>query len=99
MTECRRSVAKNLEGKALGDFVLKSTMLDELYRRTGELEETIDALDDSIEFAQSNGLDELAGKMCASRNQLNLERLNLDIELHKLELELDEFEKVRMLTK
>ena len=48
---------------------------------------------------ESIGLDKLASDMCASRNRLNLERLELETQIHKLELELIEFEKTRMLTR
>lgn len=89
----------NLESDALAEYVSKADVLDKLYHRVGELEETLDALDHDIEYTIDIGLDELASNMCESRNHLNLERLNLDIEIHKLELELDEFEKSRMLTK
>lgn len=90
---------KNLEGEALVEYVSKAQVLDDLYHRVGELEETIEALDANIENTESIGLDELASDMCASRNRLNLERLELETQIHKLELELVEFEKVRMLTK
>lgn len=90
---------KNLEGEALVEYVSKAQVLDDLYHRVGELEETIEALDDNIENTESIGLDELASDMCASRNRLNLERLELETQIHKLELELIEFEKVRMLTR
>ena len=90
---------KNLEGDALKEYVAKFEVLDDLYHRVGELEDTIEALDENIEHTTSIGLDELASDMCASRNHLNLERLNLEERIHKLELELIEFEKVRMHTK
>jgi len=85
----------NLESDALAEYVAKAQVLDELYHRVGELEDTLDALDHNIEYTIDIGLDDIASEMCASRNQLNLERLNLDVQVHKLELELDEFEKVR----
>lgn len=90
---------RNLDAEDLAEFTAKASVLDELYHRVGELEETIDALDENIDYTMSVGLDELASQMCESRNKLNIERLNLDIEIHKLELDLDEFEKVRMMTR
>ena len=90
---------RNLDADALAEFTKKAQVLDDLYHRVGELEETIDALDENIDYTMSIGLDELASQMCESRNKLNIERLNLDIEIHKLELDLDEFEKVRMITR
>jgi hypothetical protein len=90
---------RNLDAEALAEFTAKASVLDELYHRVGELEETLDALDHDIEYTTDIGLDELASQMCKSRNKLNIERLNLDIEIHKLELDLDEFEKIRMMTR
>lgn len=90
---------RNLDAEALAEFTAKASVLDELYHRVGELEETIDALDENIDYTMSVGLDELASQMCESRNKLNIERLNLDIEIHKLELDMDEFEKIRMMTR
>ena len=90
---------RNLDAEALAEFTAKASVLDGLYHRVGELEETLDALDHDIEYTIDIGLDELASQMCESRNKLNIERLNLDIEIHKLELDLDEFEKIRMMTR
>ena len=90
---------KNLEGEALLEFTSKAQVLDDLYHRVGELEDTIEALDKDIDFALSIGLDDCVNQMCESRNRLNLVRLDLDIKVHELELELDNFEKVRMHTK
>ena len=90
---------RNLEAEALSEFTTKASVLNDLYHRVGELEETIDALDENIDYTMSVGLDELASLMCESRNRLNIERLNLDIEIHKLELDLDEFERNRMMTR
>ena len=90
---------RNLDAEALAEFTAKASVLDGLYHRVGELEETLDALDKDIEYTTDIGLDELASQMCESRNKLNIERLNLDIEIHKLELDLDEFEKSRMMTR
>lgn len=90
---------RNLEGDALAEFVNKSNMLDHLYHRVSELEETIEALDKNIDEAESVGLDEVADELSKARNQLNLNRLDLEVRLHKLEIDLAEFEKVRMLTR
>lgn len=90
---------RNLDAEDLAEFTKKAQVLDDLYHRVGELEETIDALDENIDYTMSVGLDELASQMCESRNKLNIERLNLDIEIHKLELDMDEFEKIRMMTR
>jgi len=90
---------RNLEADALAEYVKKAEVLDDLYHRVGELEETIEALDKNIDETIDKGLDEIADSLCHTRNQLNLERLNLEEQIHRLELDLIEFEKVRMLTK
>lgn len=90
---------RSLEADALAEFNSLARVLDDLYHRTGELEETISALDDNIETAEECGLDEVVDALCKARNQLNLNRLELEIQLHKIEIKLAEFEKVRMLTK
>lgn len=89
---------RSLAADALAEYVCKAETLDDLYHRTGELEDTIEALDHNIETAEANGLDEVVDTMCRTRNKLNLERLELEIQLHKLEIELAQFEKTRMLT-
>ena len=90
---------RSLEEAALVEFTTLANVLDDLYHRTGELEETISALDDNIEEADRIGLDEVADELSRVRNNLNLNRLELEIRLHKLEIKLAEFEKIRMMTK
>jgi hypothetical protein len=90
---------RSLEADALAEYVKKAEVLDYLYHRSGELEETIEAMDKDIDETVERGLDEIADQMCRTRNALERERLDLEIQLHKLEIELAEFEKVRLLTK
>lgn len=90
---------RSLEEDALLEYVSKAKVLDDLYHRTGELEETIEAMDKNIEEVDATGLDEIVEALCKARNALNLERLDLEIQIHKLEIWLAEFEKIRQLTR
>jgi len=90
---------RSLEEDALAQYVEKAKILDHLYHRTGELEETIEALDKNIDEAESIGLDDVANALSRNRNKLNFERLEMEEQLHKLEIELAEFEKIRLMTK
>jgi hypothetical protein len=89
---------RSLEADALAEYVKKAEVLSHLYRRSGELEETIEAMDRDIDETAERGLDEIADQMCRTRNALERERLDLEIQLHKLEIELAEFEKIRLST-
>jgi len=90
---------RSLEEDALVEYVSKAKVLDDLYHRTGELEETIEAMDKDIDEVDETGLDEVVEAMCKARNALNFERLELEIQIHKLEIWLAEFEKTRQLTR
>jgi hypothetical protein len=90
---------RSLEEDALLEYVEKAKVLDDLYHRTGELEETIEAMDKNIDEVDETGLDELVEVMCKARNALNFERLELEIQIHKLEIWLAEFERARQLTR
>lgn len=90
---------RSLEEDALLEYVSKAKALDALCHRTGELEETLEAMDKDIEEVVETGLDEIVEAMCKARNSLNFERLELEIQIHKLEIDLAEFEKTRMLTR
>ena len=90
---------RSLEEDALTQYVEKAGIVDHLYHRLGELEDTIEAFDKNIDEALSIGLDDIANSLCEMRNQLNLSRLEIEEQVHKLELDLVEFEKVRMHTK
>jgi len=90
---------RSLDEYSLAEYLETAAVVDDLYHRIGELEDTISALDENIETAEHSGLDEVVEALCKSRNNLNLNRLDLEIELHKLEIKLAKFEKIRMLTK
>ncbi len=90
---------RSLEEDALLEYISKARVLDDLYHRTGELEETIEAMDKNIDDVEETGLDEIVEAMCKARNALNLERLDLEIQIHKLELWLAEFERIRQITR
>jgi hypothetical protein len=90
---------RSLEEDALLEYIEKAKVLDDLYHRTGELEETIEAMDKDIDEVDETGLDEVVEAMCKARNALNFERLELEIQIHKLEIWLAEFEKTRQLTR
>ena len=92
-------VRRSLEEDALLEYVSKAKVLDDLYHRIGELEETIEAMDKNIDDAEETGLKDIVEVMCKARNSLNLERLKLEIQIHKLEIRLAEFELVRQLTR
>jgi hypothetical protein len=90
---------RSLEEDALLEYTEKAKVLDELYRRVGELEDTIEAMDTDIDEVDETGLDEIVDTMCKARNALNFERLELEIQIHKLEIWLAEFERARQLTR
>jgi hypothetical protein len=90
---------RSLEEDALLEYTEKAKVLDDLYHRTGELEERIEAMDKDIDEVDETGLDEVVEAMCKARNALNFERLELEIQIHKLEIWLAEFEKTRQLTR
>jgi hypothetical protein len=90
---------RSLEEDALLEYTEKAKVLDELYRRVGELEDTIEAMDTDIDDVDETGLDEIVDTICKARNALNFERLELEIQIHKLEIWLAEFEKTRQLTR
>ena len=89
----------SLEQDALLEFVKTAAILDDLYHRIGELEETVEALDKNIEDADAKRYKDVTDLLCHTRNTINLQRLELQIQASKLEIKLAEFEKVRMLTK
>lgn len=90
---------KSLDTYTFAEYVSKAEVLEAIYSRAGELEDTIEAMDEDIEAAERIGAKEAVETLCKSRNRLNMERLDLTMYAHKLEIELSEFEKVRMLTR
>ena len=81
------------------EYVSKAKAVEIMQTRIAELEKNIDALDNDIEEFEDAGLDGTVEILCKTRNSLNLERLELEIQVCKLKLWLVEFEKVRQLEK
>ena len=79
------------------EYTTKSKAIEKLYFRTNELECIIDKLDEDIEEAEENGLDEVVEVLCKTRNAINLQRLELKIKMHELGLWLAKFELERQL--
>ena len=96
MKDLKERVA--LEAKALLEYRHKAESLDDLHRRVGELQETIDALDESIDIEEAKGNDAYVDFLCKQRNSLNLVKLELEITMHKFELQLAILERNRALT-
>ena len=81
------------------EYVSKVKALEVMQNQVAELEKNIDALDEDIEEIEDAGLDGTVEILCKTRNSLNLERLELEIQICKLKLWLAEFEKARQLEK
>ena len=79
------------------EYVSKVKALEVMQNQVAELEKNIDALDNDIEEIEDAGLDRAVEILCKTRNSLNLERLELEIQVCKLKLWLAEFEKARQL--
>lgn len=81
------------------EYVSKVKAVEVMQNRIEELEKNIDALDEDIEELDDAGLDRTVEILCKTRNSLNLERLELEIQVCKLRLWLAEFEKAEQLTR
>lgn len=81
------------------EYVSKVKTVEVMQNRIEELEKNIDALDEDIEEIEDAGLDRTVEILCKTRNSLNLERLELEIQVCKLRLWLAEFEKAEQLTR
>lgn len=81
------------------EYVSKVKAVEIMQNQIAELEKNIDALDEDIEELDDAGLDRTVEILCKTRNSLNLERLELEIQVCKLRLWLAEFEKARQLEK
>ena len=81
------------------EYVSKVKAVEVMQNRIEELEKNIDALDEDIEELEDAGLDRTVEILCKTRNSLNLERLELEIQICKLRLWLAEFEKARQMTR
>ena len=87
------------ERDMLVEYVSKAKALEIMQTRIAELEKNIDAFDKDIEELEDSGLDRTVEILCKTRNSLNLERLELEINICKLRLWLAKFEKERQLEK
>ena len=88
-----------LEEKILIDYASRAELIDNLGHRIGELEDTLEAMDNNIEEADHCGLDEVVEILCENRNKLNLTLLELKLQYNKLEKEQLEFERIQLLSK
>ena len=87
------------ERDMLVEYVSKAKAVEIMQNQIAELEKNIDALDNDIEEIEDAGLDRTVEILCKTRNSLNLERLELEIQVCKLRLWLAEFERARQLTR
>ena len=89
-----------MEKKSLENFTKLSQISDELNRRIGELEDTIDALDKNIDDAERMGLSkEFVDSLCRQRNDLDIIRIDLSLQENQISKALLEYQKIRLLTK
>ena len=88
-----------LERDMFVEYISKVKAVEIMQNQITELEKNIDALDNDIEETEDAGLDRTVEILCKTRNSLNLERLDLEIQVCKLKLWLAEFEKARQLEK
>ena len=87
------------ERDMLVEYVSKAKVLEIMQNQIAELEKNIDALDKDIEELEDSGLDRTVEILCKTRNSLNLERLELEINICKLRLWIAKFEKERQLAR
>ena len=87
------------ERDMLIEYVSKAKALGVMQNQIAKLEKNIDALDEDIEELEDSGLDRTVEILCKTRNSLNLERLELEIQVCKLRLWIAEFERAEQLTR
>ena len=81
------------------EYVSKVKAVEVMQDRIAELEKNIDAFDKDIEELEDSGLDRTVEILCKTRNSLNLERLELEINICKLRLWIAKFEMERQLAR
>ena len=87
------------ERDMLVEYISKAKAVEIMQNQIAELEKNIDALDEDIEELEDSGLNRTVEILCKTRNSLNLERLELEINICKLRLWLAEFERARQMTR
>ena len=87
------------ERDMLIEYVSKAKALEVMQNQITKLEKNIDALDEDIEELEDSGLNRTVETLCETRNSLNLERLELEINICKLRLWIAKFEMERQLAR
>ena len=87
------------ERDMLVEYVSKTKALEIMQTQIADLENLIEAFDKDIEELDGAGLDRTVEILCKTRNSLNLERLELEINICKLRLWIAKFEKERQLAR
>ena len=90
---------REIQKENLVEYTLRKATIDDLWHRIGELEETIDALNSDIENAERSGFTDTVEVMCRNRNDLDLRRIDMTLEVHRLEDKQLEFERIQLLTR
>ena len=83
----------------LVEYISKVKAVKVMQNQIADLENLIEAFDKDIEELDEAGLDRTVEILCKTRNSLNLEKLELEIHICKLNLWLAEFEKARQLAR
>ena len=97
MISMKEYIERRSSKDMLVEYVSKVKALEVMQNQIAELEKNIDALDKDIEELEDSGLDRTVEILCKTRNSLNLERLELEINICKLRLWIAKFEKARQL--
>ena len=99
MISMKEYIERRSSKDMLVEYISKVKALEIMQNQIAELEKNIDALDKDIEELEDSGLDRTVEILCKTRNSLNLERLELEINICKLRLWIAKFEKERQLTR
>ena len=99
MISMKEYIERRSSKDLLVEYVSKVKALEIMQSQIAELEKNINALDKDIEELEDTGLDRTVEILCKTRNSLNLERLELEINICKLRLWIAKFEKERQLAR
>ena len=99
MISMKEYIERRSSKDLLVEYVSKVKALEIMQNRIEELEKNIDAFDKDIEELEDSGLDRTVEILCKTRNSLNLERLELEINICKLRLWIAKFEMERQLAR